>query len=106
MSAKRYSKVSRPVVRAEQFKYLDGIDGPRTCARAKALGLSTNGGTSKLWEIWTARGWQIVSHSWWIVWGQGFDGTDIAQHVFTNMQFEQQYVEVTTTGLSLARVES
>ena len=60
----------RPVViEAEQFNYIDSIDGNLTIELAHRLGLSRNEGRSKIWEIKTLEGWLIVSHGDWIITG-------------------------------------
>lgn len=57
-------------VKAVQFNYIDGIDGPKTHKLAQSLGLSTHG-TSVLWEIHTTFGWHIVDHRDWILTNTG-----------------------------------
>ncbi len=60
----------RKVVKAEQFLYIDGMDGPKTVMRAESLGLSRSG-TSLLWEIHLPNPhigtWWIVTHGDWII---------------------------------------
>lgn len=83
-----YRKVG-PVVRAEQFLYIGGIDGPKTIARAEELGLSTNGGISKLWEIKYAGAWTIVRHGTWLLFKDGkLDG------LLLDEQFQKHYEKV------------
>ena len=54
--------MKRDVHEALRFVYTGDIDGPEATKRARELGLTTNGGVSKLWEIETTAGWKIVSH--------------------------------------------
>jgi len=50
-----------------QFLYEGDIDGLEAIAAAHEMGLSTNGGQSKLWEIETIYGWKIVEHGSWVL---------------------------------------
>ena len=80
------------ILTAEQFLFIDGIDGIKTSARAEELGLSVNGpGNSKLWELesWDnySKGWEIVDHSDWIL--TGYDGR---KYVKTHKEFMKNYV--------------
>jgi hypothetical protein len=52
--------IKAPEGKIVQFKYIDGIDGPKTRAYAESLGLCTNGSISKIWEVRLADGWHIV----------------------------------------------
>lgn len=64
--------LTRDVYEAKQFVYTGDIDGPEATARAKELGLSTNGGFSMLWEINTDKqGWKIVNCGDWVLYRSG-----------------------------------
>ena len=82
-------------IEAEQFVFLDGIDGPLTCARAEALGLSTNGGLSKLWEKRINGVWTLVDHGCWLVHGSYRQGTSKVQRVLSDAEFQRDYEAVT-----------
>ena len=76
------------IVEAEQFNYIDGIDGPQTIEHAKSLGLSRNGdgGISLIWEVRTYQGWHIVRDGDYL--SLETDGTKL---VFEKDQFESRY---------------
>lgn len=93
----------KAIVSADQFNYIDGIDGPKTVEQAEKLGLSRNGNglISKIWELKAHQGhgslgWEIVNHEDWILTWK-YNGLPLRKTVCTKDEFERTY-EVVPRG--------